>query len=340
VSNTETAPSYRALWLLVAAVAILVVGIVTVVMWLRAPAAEGSVAPVAHADRASTGATTPPGAASPAALLEASAADTSAMAADPRPELIAIPGGAFWMGSKEDEHGRGPDEGPRHQVSVSKFRLCRTEVTQGQWQAVMGQNPSQCEHGCGSDLPVQNVSWFDAIEYLDRLSEREGLTRCYADRGADGAIQWNRQCTGYRLPTEAEWEYAARAGTDTAYSAGSEPRVMAEHAWFEHNAGARMHPVASKPANPWGLHDMHGNVYEWVWDWHGPYSDAQERDPVGPAEGRLRVMRGGSFVSWSKDIRSANRFGVVPTARGGRGLGLRCARSHAPARLPRAGPGR
>jgi formylglycine-generating enzyme len=331
VSDTETAPSYRALWLLVAAVAILVVGMITVVMWLRDGVwDERPGEPVARTDMAGPRATTAPGAASPAGALDAGAADASATTVASRPELIAIPEGTFWMGSKEDEHGRGPDEGPRHRVTVSAFRLCRTEVTQGQWQAVMGQNPSQCEHGCGSDLPVQNVSWFDAVEYLDRLSEREGLTRCYAERGAGGAIQWNRECTGYRLPTEAEWEYAARAGTDTAYSAGSEPTVMPEHAWFEHNANARVHPVASKPANPWGLHDMHGNVYEWVWDWHGSYSDAPQRDPVGPVEGRLRVMRGGSFVSWSKDVRSANRFGVVPTARGGRGLGLRCARSDAP----------
>jgi formylglycine-generating enzyme required for sulfatase activity len=312
VSNIKTGQSYRSLWLLVAGVAVLVIGIVTMVMWSRSRSSAdedpGEPARLPAAPPMPSTASTP----APAALAW-------------QPELVAIAGGTFWMGSENDEPGRGNDEGPRHRVEVSGFRLCRTEVTQGQWRAVMGQNPSQCEHGCGDDLPVQNVSWFDAVEYLGRLSEREGLTSCYARQG--DAVQWDRGCTGYRLPTEAEWEYAARAGTTTPYSAGSEPTIMPEHAWLEHNSEARVHPVATKPANAWGLHDVHGNVYEWVWDWHGPYSAEAQRDPVGPDQGRLRVMRGGSFVSWSKDLRAANRFGVAPTARGGRGLGLRCARS-------------
>ena len=160
------------------------------------------------------------------------------------------------------------------------------EVTQGEWEAVMGQNPSGFED-CGSRCPVEQVSWEDAQEYVRRLNEREAAAGSSAR---------------YRLPTEAEWEYAARAGT-----VGARYGELDEIAWYWDNSGATTHPVGGKPANAWGLHDMLGNVSEWVSDWLGDYPSAAVTDPTGPSTGPYRVNRGGGWYFNARYVRSANR---------------------------------
>jgi formylglycine-generating enzyme required for sulfatase activity len=258
-----------------------------------------------------------------------------------RPALIELPGGAFRMGSPESEPGRGANEGPVHEVEISAFAMCETEVTQGQWEAVTGANPSDCDAGCGSDLPVQRVSWLDAVNYLNELTRRENqalaeserLTECYAIDGE--TVTWKDGCTGYRLPTEAEWEYAARAGTETAYSFGDDAGQLGEYSWYSEKAGREVHAVGTKRANPWGLRDVHGNVGEWVWDWYGPYEDTKQKDPRGPEAGLGRTVRGGFAQFEPGLLRSAARDRLSPEVWGWL-LGLRCARSLPGALTPRA----
>jgi formylglycine-generating enzyme required for sulfatase activity len=248
-----------------------------------------------------------------------------------RPALIELPGGVFRMGSPEGEEGRLANEGPVHEVEIRAFAMCETEVTQGQWQAVMGTNPSDCDAGCGADLPVQNVSWFDVLDYLNALTRRENevrgegerLTECYA---IDDAT-WKGGCTGYRLPTEAEWEYAARAGTETVYSFGDDEAQLGEHAWYEANSGGKVHPVGTKRANPWGLRDVHGNVWEWIWDGYSEsYESGRQTDPRGPEARGDRMIRGGSARSSSRELRSASRGGAMNVTTSWI-FGLRCARN-------------
>lgn len=166
-------------------------------------------------------------------------------------ELAAIPTGTFQMGSPDTESGRSSDEGPVHTVNVRGFWMGKTEVTQGLWKAVMGSNPSGFS-SCGDSCPVERVSWDDAQEFIKKLN---GLT--------------GKQ---YRLPSEVEWEYAARAGTKTRWSFGDQESQLGEYAWYTSNSDSKTHPVGQKKPNPWGLHDMHGNVLEWVQDrWHIDY---------------------------------------------------------------------
>ncbi len=256
-----------------------------------------------------------------------------------RPDLMLLPGGSFRMGSPADEPNRFDDEGPQHEVTVSPFFLCRTEITQENWEAVMGDNPTNCDSGCDK-LPVHSISWLDAVDFMNRLTELENtayasdkqMSLCYEISGEEAS--WDRSCTGYRLPTEAEWEYAARAGTVTAYSFGNDASELDEYAWHAGNSDNRVHEVGAKRANPWGLYDMHGNVYEWVWDWYGPYGAQAATNPTGPEEGSSRVLRGGSFVVGPRLLRSARRGRYQPV---GRDLswvsGVRCARAGARASL-------
>jgi formylglycine-generating enzyme required for sulfatase activity len=258
-----------------------------------------------------------------------------------RPALIELPGGVFRMGSPEGEAGRYGDEDPVHDVEISAFAMCETEVTQGQWEAVMGHDPSDCASGCGPERPVHDVSWFDAVRYLNALTRRENqapgegehLTECYVIDGA--TVTWKDGCTGYRLPTEAEWEYAIRAGIETAYSFGDDAGQLEAHAWYQVNAGGEAHAVGTRRANPWGLRDLHGNVREWVWDAYSSYENASQADPRGVETGITRVMRGGSVVDGARQARSAFRDWSEPEVRRGF-LGLRCARSLPGASRPRA----
>lgn len=246
-----------------------------------------------------------------------------------RPELVRIPGGTFWMGSPEEEARRDASDESRHQVTLTHdFFMCNTEVTQAQWQAVMGENPSNCEYGCGDDVAVHDVSWEMAVEYLNALSDKEGLEMCYSTVG--GTWKWDRNCEGYRLPTEAEWEYAARAGTESAYSFGDDSALLGQHAWFGDNSSNDAQVVGTKLSNDWGLHDVHGNVREWVWDWYATdYGQQDSTDPVGPETGNERVLRGGAFDNESLRLRSAYRIGNDPI-NVFRSSGLRCARGSRP----------
>jgi len=190
-------------------------------------------------------------------------------------KLVLIRPGKFLMGSPDSEQGRKTEEGPQHQVTITKpFYMGVTEVTQAQYEAVMGTNPSKFK---GPSNPVDNVTWDEAVEFCRKLSEKTGKA--------------------VRLPTEAEWEYACRAGTKTRYSFGDSDSVLGDYAWSGSNSGGMTHPVGQKKPNPWGLYDMHGNVYEWCADWFGSYSGGASTDPQGAASGKLRVSRGGAWHS-------------------------------------------
>jgi formylglycine-generating enzyme required for sulfatase activity len=205
------------------------------------------------------------------------------------------------------------------------FYLGTTEVTQGQYRAVTGVNPSKFRGS--DDLPVENVSWTDAIVFCNKLSAKEGL-KPYYKPGASGVPSGG---DGYRLPTEAEWEYACRAGSTTSYSFGDDAARLAEYAWFDGNSDGKTHPVGQKRPNAWGLFDMHGNVTEWCWDRGGDksnyYANSPGADPLGPLRGAGRIFRGGP--GWKADprgCRSAVRDGDPPDVRGS-GLGFRLGRS-------------
>jgi formylglycine-generating enzyme required for sulfatase activity len=220
-------------------------------------------------------------------------------------EFVLIPVGSFTMGEDKNFEKVRNDEMPQHRVTISKpFYLGKYEVTQAQWTAVMENNPSKFK---GQDNPVEQVSWEDAQTFISRLNKKEGHGR-------------------YRLPTEAEWEYAARAGTTGAYSFGDDADSLGRYAWYRDNSGDKTHPVGRKEANPWGLHDMHGNVYEWVQDWKGDYSSASVTDPKGPSAGSNRVIRGGGWNGSTGYCRAAGRGGRSPGYRGRR-LGFRLALS-------------
>jgi len=205
------------------------------------------------------------------------------------------------MGSPSNESGRNSNEGPQRQVTVSSFYIAEFPVTQAEYQVVMEANPS---HFKDSNLPVEQVSWFDAIEYCNKRSIREGFTPVYSRTG--DIVIWNRQANGYRLPTEAEWEYACRAGTKTPFYSGT---LVDEAGWYRGNSGQKSRPVGEKLPNDWGLYDMHGNVLEWCWDWLDYYPSENETDPFGPETGTQRVYRGGAWSMQNIHTRSAYRFG-------------------------------
>ncbi|MDY0170460.1 MAG: formylglycine-generating enzyme family protein [Thermoguttaceae bacterium] len=232
-------------------------------------------------------------------------------------EFVLIPPGEFMMGSPEDEEGRDSGrESPQHRVRITKpFYLGKYPITQQQWQAVMESNPSRFK---GPKNPVENVRWGDCQEFLRRLNKRAADPR-----------------QGFRLPTEAEWEYACRAGTTTRYSFGDDASQLGEYAWYEDNSDGQTHPVGQKRPNPWGLYDMHGNVYEWCADWFDEnyYANSAVNDPAGPSSGWLRVGRGGGWDSLAGSCRSALRSRVRPDALG-RLLGFRVVLVPADSREP------
>ena len=219
-------------------------------------------------------------------------------------KLLLIPAGEFQMGSPESDADAYEDEKPQHLVRITQpFYLGVTEVTQEQYERVMGTNPSNFK---GSQLPVEMVSWEEAVEFCRKLSAKEGRP--------------------YRLPTEAEWEYACRAGSRTKWSFGDDASSLGEYAWYTSNLGSTTHPVGEKKPNAWGLYDMHGNVYEWCSDWHGEYASTAVSDPSGATAGSSRVYRGGSWGSVPGSCRSATRSYGTPGSRYA-SLGFRVASS-------------
>ena len=216
---------------------------------------------------------------------------------------VRIEPGTFTMGSPESEDGHSSDES-QHDVTITRpFCMKATEVTQGEWQAEMGDNPSYFS-SCGPNCPVERVSWDDAVLYANALSGREGLQECYT-----GSTFTGLDCTGYRLPTEAEWEYAARAGT-TGATYGNLDSV----AWYGENSGSATHPVGQKQPNAWGLYDMLGNVWESTGDRYDTYPGTVT-DPLGAGAGSARVSRGGSCYSYARYARAADRAYATPVDR-------------------------
>ena len=206
-------------------------------------------------------------------------------------DLVAIQGGMFWMGSPEGVGEK--NEHPRHQVTLAPFLMGKYPVTQAQWQAVMGNNPSRFK---GADRPVENVSWNGCQEFMQKLNAT-------VETHGRASLQ-------FRLPTEAEWEYACRAGSETIWHFGDDPAQLGTYAWFSENSGSETHPVGQKSPNAWGLCDMHGNVLEWCQDWFAEtyYANSPQENPQGPSSGQYRLLRGGSWYSHATDCRSASRL--------------------------------
>jgi formylglycine-generating enzyme required for sulfatase activity len=231
--------------------------------------------------------------------------------------MVYVEGGAFQMGSNNG----AADEKPVHRVALKGFYLGKTEVTQKDYVLIMGNNPSYIK---GDNLPVESVSWFEAVEYCNKLSLREGLNPAYSGSGADIICDFN--ASGYRLPTEAEWEFAAKGGgRDTMvyeYSGGNSPDSIG---WYKGNSGDKSREAGTKAPNSLGLFDMSGNVWEWCWDWYGVYTARAQTDPRGPGPGAERVFRGGSWEVEPPFLRSAARMKGMPL-RQYRNTGFRIAR--------------
>lgn len=261
-------------------------------------------------------------------------------------ELIQIKSGCFIMGSADNEEDRNTYEGPVHQVTISKdFYLGKYEITQAQWKTVMGgadpwpgstvEEPS-AKFGLADNNPAYFVSWLDITEvggFLDKLNQLTGcdLSALSTDEARYHPAEVPSGC--FRLPTEAEWEYAARAGTTTRFSFGDDSGYvqLVDHAWYAGNSKAKgefdpdygTHSVGQKLANPWGLHDMYGNVAEWTYDNFGSYTAASQTDPAGPSTGFRRVMRGGNWAFDAELLRSAYRSFVALIDDRNDGLGFR-----------------
>ena len=252
-----------------------------------------------------------------------------------RPSLVWIEPGTFQMGSPESDPDHEIDE-KRHPVKITKgYYLMESEVTQGQYQAVMGESPvvvrresggTSCKrYGAGSKLPVHCVDFYDAVKFANTLSVKEGLEKCYVVRGE--SVSWPKKqgCSGYRLPTEVEWEYAAKAGKTHKYVGGDS---LDAYAWYAGNSEDRVHAVKTRKPNGLGLYDLSGNVWEWVWDWHTEHPESLPRtDPIGPGDGSYRVVRGGSWYDVARYARVAYRSSGQPGNRFAY-QGFRLARSY------------
>jgi len=296
----ERGPSWKvqlgdALLVLVLAVLITLIGV-----WAIAPDTLGALVPSERSPLPTRTATpdVPPDSGvlqtvsqtpTPAADLEETITNSIGM------EFVLIPAGEFDMGSPSDEEGRDSDEGPVHHVKIEKsFYMGRYEVTQKEWREVMGDNPSYFK---GDDRPVEQVSWGDIQEFIRKLSEKEGTDK-------------------YRLPSEAEWEYACRAGTTTRYSFGDSESKLGDYAWYVENSYYKTHLVGKKKPNPWGLYDMHGNVFEWVQDtYHSDYDGAPTDGSAWEnGDDSSRVFRGGSWRNRARLCRSSVRLGTYSGA--------------------------
>jgi formylglycine-generating enzyme required for sulfatase activity len=217
-------------------------------------------------------------------------------------EMVRIPAGRFVMGTDDGP----PEQGPAHEVELDGFLMDRYEVTQ---EVYAKMDPINGSHFKGPDLPSEMVGWGKAALYCNLRSEAEGLKPCYNEFG-----ECDFAADGYRLPTEAEWEYACRAGSQTAYSFGADPSRLGRHAWYAANANKKTHPAGRKTPNAWGLYDMHGNVAEWCNDFYAPdyYASSPRENPAGPAEGDKNVLRGGHWGASAESCTAAFRIGEEP----------------------------
>ena len=250
-------------------------------------------------------------------------------------DFVCIEGGSFEMGSNYGDD----NEKPVHTVTVKSFYMRKYLVTQKEWLEVMGRNDSKFR-GHGENLPVENVRWYEVLEYCNKLSEEKGLTPVYTiDKSQNDknnkndqdswkwVVDWNQEANGYRLPTEAEWEYAALGGKGPTWNfeySGSDN--IDEVAWYNKNSEGKTHDVGTKEPNRLGLYDMSGNVWEWCWDWYGDYSGGSQTDPLGPSSGSTRVERGGSWDYGAGSARPVSRRGIFPHHRSYQ-LGFRLVRS-------------
>jgi sulfatase modifying factor 1 len=253
-----------------------------------------------------------------------------------RLEFVQVPAGTFIMGSPGTEWGSRDDE-QQHQVTFTRpFFLATYEVTQAQWTAITGRNPSYL-YDC-PDCPVESITWFEAVAFCNKLSQQMGFPPAYAIR--DTVVTLNAGADGFRLPTEAEWEYACRAGTSTVFYTGEcLGTEQANYLGYDPQKGCpkgmwrgQAVDVGSFPPNPWGLHDMHGNISEWCWDRHGFPGPGPVVEPRGPNTGAERLMRGGNWHDLGRNCRSAMRHKAAPNQRFTH-VGLRLARS-----LPKEAP--
>ena len=217
--------------------------------------------------------------------------------------MVYVEGGTFTMGATSEQQNPDDDEKPTHRVSLSSFYIGKYEVTQALWKAVMGSNPSNWK---GDNLPVEKVSWNDCQTFLRKLNTMTGKN--------------------FRLPTEAEWEFAARGGNRSRGYQYSGSNVLSDVAWYDDNSGSKTHNVGTKAPNELSIYDMSGNVWEWCQDWKGSYSSSTQTNPKGPSSGSNRVGRGGGWNSFARYCRVAYRIIIAPD-NGGSGLGLRLALS-------------
>jgi formylglycine-generating enzyme required for sulfatase activity len=216
---------------------------------------------------------------------------------------VWVEGGSFRMGSDSGDS----DEKPVHTVSVSGFYIMSTEVTQADYKALIDTNPNVKKSDA---FPADGVDWYDAVMYANKLSQKDGLTPAYTISGKN--VTWNQSASGWRLPTEAEWEYAAIGGPKAKSTRSAD---VGKVSWFFDNSGNQKHPVAAKDFSILGLYDMAGNIGEWCWDWKGSYSSGTEKNPTGAHAGTSRVVRGGSFNDDAYLLRSTSRSSKIPDIR-------------------------
>jgi len=254
------------------------------------------------------------------------------------PEMVLVKGGTFIMGSPVEETNSFYDERPQHWVTLSNFYISKYQITQKEWEEVMGDNPSNF---AGDQLPVERISWYDALIFCNKLSMRKKLNPAYRIAGSTDPTSWGaapefpdtdaawdaveivKGANGYRLPTEAQWEFACRAGNITPFNVGE--NVTVDQANFDGRYPYKNNPegifrettilVGSFRPNTWNLHDMHGNIWEWCFDWYGIYTADPQTDPQGAVIGAYRVARGGSWTNSARFLRSAARGSSAPAYR-------------------------
>lgn len=243
--------------------------------------------------------------------------------------MVDIPGGTFSMGDNSSWYA---DVKPAHSVQISAFKMSVTEITQSQWESIMGSNPSVHK---GGENPVENITWLQAVEFCNKLSAKDGLSTAYGIEGT--TVSFIANANGYRLPTEAEWEYACRAGTTTSHFTGTSETELQKAAWYQANAGNVSHPVGQKIANAFGLKDTHGNVQEWCWDVYRDnyYASSPASNPRGPDPNpnlstpleEFRSVRGGCFFFQALGISSPVR-NTMKAGKNNEYIGLRIARNN------------